>query len=261
LRFRRADDMVEAVRKRRQNGWGNVNNPREAWQSAVDNLEAFLEHLREEGVREIEIHPPRDRALGESPPFDEEAARRGLEEIAARVADCTLCPLHKTRSRTVPGQGAVHPEIAFIGEGPGAEEDAQGLAFVGRAGQLLTKMIEAMGLTRDDVFIGNIVKCRPPENRAPLPDEMDACLPYLREQLARIQPRVIVALGGTAVKGLLGVETGITKLRGQWMTFQGIDVMPTFHPAYLLRNPKAKRDVWEDLKDVLTRLGRERPAR
>ena len=152
--------------------------------------------------------------------------------------------------------------VMIIGEAPGEEEDAQGRPFVGRAGQLLTKIIEAMGLTRDEVFIGNIVKCRPPENRKPLPDEMSACLPYLRAQIEQLKPKLIVALGATAVQGLLQIETvGITKLRGQWMSYQGIDLMPTFHPAYLLRNPPAKREVWEDMKAVLAKLGKTPPKR
>ena len=175
---------------------------------------------------------------------------------------CTQCRLHKGRTRTVPGQGSTAPEIMFIGEGPGYDEDQQGLAFVGRAGQLLTKIIEAMGLTRDEVFIGNIVKCRPPENRKPLPDEMQACLPYLREQIRLLNPKIIVALGATAVQGLLEIETvGITKMRGKWLSYNGIDLMPTYHPAYLLRNPVAKKDVWEDMKAVLAKLGKEPPKR
>jgi len=185
----------------------------------------------------------------------------GLDAIAKRVAGCTRCDLHKGRTRTVPGQGNPRPEILFVGEGPGADEDIQGLAFVGRAGQLLTKMIEAMGCKRDDVFIANIVKCRPPENRKPFPDEMAACLPYLKEQIALLKPRVIVALGATAVTGLLGATTtGITRLRGNWQSFEGIDVMPTFHPSYLLRMPSAKHEAWADLQAVLRKLGRPVPA-
>lgn len=183
-----------------------------------------------------------------------------LEAIARKISTCRLCPLHKTRTRTVPGQGAAHPEILFIGEGPGADEDQQGLAFVGRAGKLLTRMIEAMGLERDAVWIGNIVKCRPPDNRAPTAEEMAACLPYLRQQITLLKPRVIVCLGATAVKGLFGTTPGITKIRGHWMTFEDIDTMPTFHPAYLLRNPPAKREVWDDLKTVLKKLNRPVPA-
>lgn len=184
-----------------------------------------------------------------------------LESIARAVAACSKCPLHETRTKTVPGQGNGQPEIMFIGEAPGADEDRQGLAFVGRAGQLLTRMIEAMGLTRDDVFIANIIKCRPPGNRNPHPDEMATCMPYLKKQIAVLKPRVIIALGSVSAKALLSVDTGITKLRGNWFAFEGIDLMPTFHPAYLLRNPSAKHEAWEDLKAVLTRLGRKPPPR
>ena len=141
----------------------------------------------------------------------------------------------------------------FVGEAPGADEDAQGLAFVGRAGQLLTKMIAAMGYAREDVFIANICKCRPPGNRTPTPEEMAACLPFLRRQIAVIQPKFIVALGNTALLGLLGMS-GIMRLHGTWQSFEGIPVMPTFHPAYLLRLPAAKRDCWKDLQLVMARL-------
>jgi len=184
-----------------------------------------------------------------------------LERIATEIAACTRCPLHAGRTRTVPGQGNPHPEILFVGEAPGADEDRQGLAFVGRAGQLLTKMIAAMGFEREEVFIANINKCRPPDNRAPTTDEMAACLPFLKRQIAILQPKVIVAMGSTAINGLVEVPkgVGITKLRGTWMTFEGIDLMPTFHPSYLLRNPPAKKPVWEDLKAVLHRLGRPVP--
>jgi DNA polymerase len=244
----------------------------------VDHVAAHLQHLKEEGVRSVDADPEVIRRLGTAaapvaiserpvsapvsmsePVFDVAAA---LKEIAEQVGVCTKCPLHKGRTRTVPGQGSTVPEIMFIGEGPGYDEDQQGLAFVGRAGQLLTKIIEAMGFTRDQVFIGNIVKCRPPENRKPLPDEMHACLPYLREQIQRLHPKIIVALGATAVQGLLEIETvGITKMRGQWLSYKGIDLMPTYHPAYLLRNPTVKKDVWEDMKEVLAKLGKEPPKR
>ena len=183
----------------------------------------------------------------------------GLEEIKASIAACKKCSLHKSRTNVVPGQGSVSPEIMFVGEAPGADEDLQGLAFVGRAGQLLTKMIEAMGYKREEVFIGNILKCRPPDNRPPMPDEMEVCLPFLKAQIAVIKPKVIIALGSTAVKGLLNLTTGITKLRGKWLSFEGIDLMPTYHPAYLLRNPPAKKEVWDDLQEVLRHLGRTPP--
>jgi len=147
----------------------------------------------------------------------------------------------------------------FVGEAPGHDEDMQGEPFVGRAGELLTKIIAAMGCQREDVYIANVLKCRPPENRTPLPDEITNCLPYLLSQIELIQPKVIVALGATAVRSLLDVQLGITKMRGHWYTFRDIPIMPTFHPAYLLRNPPAKKEVWEDMKAVLTKLGREVP--
>jgi len=187
-------------------------------------------------------------------------AQARLAGIAERISRCKKCRLCDTRTKTVPGQGHPSPEIMFVGEGPGADEDLQGLAFVGRAGQLLTKIIEAMGLTREEVFIGNIVKCRPPDNRVPEPDEMEKCLPYLKEQIAILKPKVIICLGATAVKGLFGPDLeGITKIRGQWRTYEGIDTMPTYHPAYLLRNPPMKADAWKDMKEVLRKLGRKVP--
>jgi len=224
-------------------------------------IDGLIDHLRlqqENGLRHIEADPALVARLTQPAAPGPSA---DLSGIANRIAACTLCGLCKTRNRTVPGQGSSRPELIFVGEGPGADEDAQGLAFVGRAGQLLTKIIEAMGLSRDEVWIGNIVKCRPPNNRVPTPEEMNACLPYLREQIALLQPKVMVCLGATAVKGLLDPQAQISKVRGTWMTFEGIDVMPTFHPAYLLRNPPAKREVWEDMKSVLQRLGRAAPAK
>lgn len=180
-----------------------------------------------------------------------------LTRIAAEIAGCRKCRLCEGRRNVVPGQGrGDRPDIMFIGEGPGEDEDRQGLAFVGRAGQLLTQFIEGIGYKREDVFIGNIVKCRPPGNRTPLPDEMAACLPYLERQIALIRPRIIVALGATALKGLFGdPKISITRLRGKWLDYGGIPVMPTFHPAYVLRNPAAESDVREDLKRVVERLG------
>jgi len=184
-----------------------------------------------------------------------------LGRIAAQIAKCTACGLHATRTNTVPGQGNPRPELMFVGEAPGADEDEQGLAFVGKAGQLLTKMIIAMGFTREEVFIGNINKCRPPNNRPPLPEEMDTCIPYLKAQIAVLKPKVIVALGATAVRGLLKSDIPISKLRGTWQEFEGIPVMPTFHPAYLLRDPTKKVPTWDDLQAVLKKLGRPIPSR
>jgi DNA polymerase len=189
----------------------------------------------------------------------ERAAR--LSVIAGEVATCTACRLHEERTQTVFARGTGKAGLCFVGEGPGADEDAQGYPFVGKAGQLLDRMIAAMGFERDEVYVANVVKCRPPNNRKPNDDEMAACLPYLERQLEILQPEVIVALGATAVQGLLGTTEGITRLRGKWKLYKGrIAVMPTFHPAYLLRNPAAKRDVWTDLQAVLRQMGRPVPA-
>ena len=190
---------------------------------------------------------------------EREAAKLRLVELAAEVKTCTKCALYAARTQTVFARGNPAAELCFVGEGPGADEDAEGFPFVGKAGQLLDRMIAAMGYQRDDVYICNIVKCRPPNNRKPEPDEMGKCMPYLREQLDLVAPKVIVALGATAVEGLLGVGGGITRLRGQWKVYRATPVMPTFHPAYLLRNPEAKREVWADLQAVMKQLGRSPP--
>jgi uracil-DNA glycosylase len=180
-----------------------------------------------------------------------------LTQLAEEVKGCTRCSLHRERTQTVFARGNGSSGVVFIGEGPGEEEDRQGEPFVGPAGQLLDRMIAAMQLARDDVYVCNIVKCRPPRNRKPEPDEMNQCRPFLEEQLDLLQPRVLVALGATAVQGLLGTTEGITRLRGQWKLYRGrVPVMPTFHPAYLLRQPQAKREVWDDLREVLRHLGR-----
>lgn len=193
-------------------------------------------------------------------PADERSAR--LTVLSETVRGCTRCGLHATRKQTVFARGNGSSGLCFVGEGPGADEDAQGFPFVGAAGQLLDKMIAAMGIARDDVYVCNIVKCRPPKNRAPEPEEMSACMPYLTEQLALVEPQVIVALGKTAVQGLFGSGEGIMRIRGRWRLYQGrVAVMPTFHPAYLLRNPAAKREVWADLQLVLKHMGRTVPGK
>ncbi len=246
----------------------------------ISDVEDYVAFETESGRTTVEIDPAVISELGVPPPAGGSAEAGGttesaeskeapvadastwsnLESVAAHIAGCTQCGLHAGRTNTVPGEGAPQPEIMFVGEAPGADEDAQGRPFVGRAGQLLTKMIEAMGFQRDEVFIANICKCRPPDNRKPEPDEMEACLPYLKAQIALLKPRVIVCLGGTATEGLLGL-TGITRVRGNWHTFEGIDVMPTFHPSYLLRKPGAKHEAWADLQAVLKHIGRPVPKR
>jgi DNA polymerase len=196
-----------------------------------------------------------------SPPVDALPAPRSLEEIRSELGDCQRCKLCSGRTNIVFGVGNPKAEVVFVGEGPGADEDAQGIPFVGKAGQLLTKMIEAMGFSRDDVYICNVVKCRPPGNRNPEPDEIDACQPFLRAQLGSIRPKVIVALGKCAAQVLLRDGTPITRLRGNWREYGGIPLMPTFHPAYLLRNPAEKRNAWLDLQKVMKFFGRSLTAR
>ncbi|HEV8201722.1 MAG TPA: uracil-DNA glycosylase [Candidatus Polarisedimenticolia bacterium] len=179
------------------------------------------------------------------------AGQEGLLRIRDEIGDCRRCRLCERRTQVVFGVGDPGARLMFIGEGPGADEDAQGEPFVGRAGQLLTKMIEAMGLKRSQVYIANVVKCRPPENRTPLPDEVATCSPFLFRQIHAIGPRVIVCLGTPSAQAILGTRETITRLRGTFREVGGFRVMPTFHPAYLLRNPAAKREVWEDLKQVM----------
>lgn len=173
-----------------------------------------------------------------------------LEAIMTDIGDCTRCRLHEQRRTIVFGEGDPQAELVFVGEGPGAEEDATGRPFVGRAGQLLDKIIIAIGLKREDVYIANIVKCRPPGNRTPELDEVATCEPFLWRQLAFIRPKVIVALGSPSFQCLLRTREPITRARGQWREWNGIRVMPTFHPAFLLRSPDKKREVWEDMKKV-----------
>jgi DNA polymerase len=173
-----------------------------------------------------------------------------FEQIHAEIGDCTRCPLHQERTHVVHTEGNRKARLMFVGEAPGADEDAQARPFVGRAGQLLTKIIEAIGLKREEVLIGNVNRCRPPQNRAPTTEEAATCKPYLLREIAVVQPEIIVVLGNTAMKNLLDTREGITRLRGTFQDYKGIKVMPTFHPAYLLRDPSKKRETWEDLKKV-----------
>jgi uracil-DNA glycosylase len=177
-----------------------------------------------------------------------------LDIVRQELGDCLRCSLHGQRKNIVFGEGSPSASLVFVGEAPGADEDAQGRPFVGRAGQLLTKIIEAMKLNRQDVYICNILKCRPPGNRNPKPEEIEVCEPFLIKQLAAIRPKVICALGTFAAHTLLKSETPITILRGRFHKYQGIDLMPTYHPAYLLRNPSAKKLVWEDVQMIMKRL-------
>jgi DNA polymerase len=203
-------------------------------------LRQHVEGLRAFGVTAVPAARP-----------DEAASKDArLARLAEEVERCRRCPLYRTRTHAVVSDGTPKARLVFIGEAPGREEDLQGKPFVGAAGQLLTKMIEAMGLRREDVYICNVLKDRPPGNRVPEPEEMAACLPFLERQLAIIQPKVICVLGATAAKALLGPHVAITKIRGSVLDYRGMRLVPTFHPAYLLRNPLAKKDVWIDLKRV-----------
>ncbi|MBI3183012.1 MAG: uracil-DNA glycosylase [Myxococcales bacterium] len=202
------------------------------------------------------LFSPGQASLGlipQEPPA--EAPRQTLDEVRRELGDCSRCKLGPGRTNLVFGVGNPKAPLVFVGEGPGADEDAQGIPFVGKAGQLLTKMIEAMGFRRDDVYICNVVKCRPPGNRNPEPDEIEACEPFLKAQLRAIRPKAIVALGKFAAQTLLRDPTPITRLRGVWRTYDGTPLMPTFHPAYLLRQPGEKRVAWADLQEVMRFFG------
>jgi uracil-DNA glycosylase family 4 len=226
---------------------------------------ALIEEFAEEGIERFEQSAPPvvvedsmpDRILDDRcTPESVGGTRRSLEEVRQQLGDCTRCRLCECRSQIVFGDGNPGASLMFIGEGPGQEEDRRGLPFVGRAGELLTRMIErGLEIPRSEVYICNIVKCRPPDNRTPLPDEVATCKPYLDGQIEAVRPRAIVALGRPATSLLLGRDVSITRVRGTWQEYRGIPLMPTFHPAYLLRQytPENRRLVWEDLKKALER--------
>lgn len=207
------------------------------------DLAEWISYLKEIGVRELRA------------PVSPDAAEK-LEQIRARLGNCTRCKLHERRKNIVFGVGNPRARLMFVGEAPGADEDREGEPFVGRAGKKLDEMIAAIGLERKNVYIANVAKCRPPDNRAPQPDEVATCSPFLFEQIAAIRPAVIVTLGSPAAKLLLETKVGIMRLRGIWHSYAGIPVMPTFHPAYLLRayTPENRRKVWEDLKAARARM-------
>ncbi len=255
----------------------------------IDQLQAFLEYKKEEGFQTLEISPetlaelkpaktPNATAdtptLRGAPPKKAPAALekseessvvvtgKTLDEIAGQIRTCNACPLHTSRKNTVPGEGnSTRPDILFISDYPGEEENEQGCFYTSEAGELLEKMIGAMGYKRDDIFILNLVQCRPPNNRIPHQEEILACAPYLKAQIALIQPKLIVALGKTAVEGLINEKIAITRMRGTWKTYNGIDLMPTFHPGYLIKVPARKRETWADLQAVLAKLGKAPPAK
>lgn len=222
-----------------------------AWQAVRDALSARLHYWKTMGVDDI----PRGTQCT-STMNTPTVAEDDLPRIRQDLGDCTRCRLCEGRTHIVFGVGDPHARLMFIGEGPGADEDAQGEPFVGRAGQLLNKIIAAMGLKREEVYISNVVMCRPLNNRAPLPDEAATCIPFLHRKIAAIRPAIIVCLGGVAARYLLeDDQLKITRVRGRFQQWHGIPVMPTYHPAFLLRNPAAKKEVWDDMKKVLAQLG------
>lgn len=223
----------------------------------TEMLKVRLDILKSEGISYIANSWNR---VGEITMQELNSRPQKLEILEKRIDGCERCKLCAGRTNIVFGSGNPEARLAFVGEAPGKDEDLQGKPFVGRAGQLLTKMIEAMGLKRDDVYICNLIKCRPPENRDPEADEVLACEPFLKEQLDIIKPTVIVGLGRHACQTLLKTTTPMSQLRGNWQTYDGIKFMPTFHPAYLLRNPPAKKFVWEDLQAVMKELLPERKS-
>ena len=239
-----------------------MENLEEELAAAVSELRSYLSWAGEGGPVMVSL-PPTPAPISPSPSPSTSIPMGklpivSLDDVRARMGECTLCKLHKGRHTIVFGVGNPEARLMFVGEAPGEDEDLKGEPFVGKAGQLLTKMIEAMGLRREDVYICNTVKCRPPNNRNPEPDELAACEPFLKGQLASVKPEVIVTLGKFAAQALLREQTPITRLRGQWREYEGIPVMPTFHPAYLLRSPQEKTKVWEDLQSVMKKLSLER---
>ncbi len=218
---------------------------------------------RRDGPEVEVVEPSEARAAdaGDIAPLTfSKSAADALSAIRDDIGDCTRCKLHGLgRTQIVFGVGHPTAELMFVGEAPGADEDAQGVPFVGRAGQLLTRMIEAMGLARDEVYIANVLKCRPPGNRNPEPDEIERCEPFLFRQLESVQPKVVIALGAFAARTLLKTDAPISRLRGRVHHFRGVKLIPTFHPSFLLRSPGYKREAWEDLKLAIAELGRELP--
>src|ERR1051326_6752056 len=227
--------------------------------------EGTVEMVAAGGAQEDDVVPVSTAGGGRSlfdsslPVIQDKSA--ALKVIREDIGECTRCRLHKGRTNLVFGVGTVNAELMFVGEGPGADEDAQGEPFVGRAGQLLNNMISAMGLKGEDVYIANVVKCRPPGNRTPEKDECDVCSPFLLRQIEVIKPKVIVALGAVAAKNLLAMNDSMANLRGRWYDFKDSRLLVTYHPAYLLRDPRQKKEAWKDLQMVMKYLGLKPPAK
>ncbi|MES0362326.1 MAG: uracil-DNA glycosylase [Desulfobacteria bacterium] len=212
-----------------------------------EDLKAYLQYMKGLGYQGVVLSEDSVRILER---WNKGGVAETLDTIQVDLGACERCKLHKGRKHIVFGVGNPRAKLAFVGEGPGHEEDIQGEPFVGKAGQLLTKILRAIGLTREDVYICNIIKCRPPGNRNPEPDEIAACIPFLRRQLRAIGPGLICALGTFAAQTLLATKTPISRLRGNFYTYEGIHLLPTYHPAFLLRNPAKKADVWEDMQKL-----------
>ncbi len=212
-------------------------------QEIITDLKNYLEYLKGMGIDSLFVS-------GNAPQEVSQSRVQTLDEIRRELGDCRRCKLHRTRNTIVFGEGSEKAKLMFIGEGPGYDEDVQGRPFVGKAGQLLTKIIQSIHLQREEVYITNIIKCRPPQNRNPEPDEIQSCHPFLQKQIQSIQPKMICALGTFAAQTLLSTTAKITALRGRLFDVGGIKVLPTYHPAYLLRNPERKREVWEDMKQI-----------
>jgi DNA polymerase len=212
-------------------------------QEIITDLKTYLEYLKGMGIDSLFV--PSEASQEVSP-----SNVQTLNEIRGELGDCRRCKLHRTRRTIVFGEGNEKAKLMFIGEGPGYDEDVQGRPFVGKAGQLLTKIIQSIHLQREEVYITNIIKCRPPQNRNPEPDEIQSCHPFLQKQIQSIQPKMICALGTFAAQTLLSTGAKITSLRGRVFELSGIKVLPTYHPAFLLRNPERKREVWEDMKQI-----------
>lgn len=223
----------------------------------LEDVKNLLEYAKSLGMTEVAVKPGiKNKKSKTKIQRSEDDKAKLLEDVRAEIGNCNKCKLCGGRKNIVFGVGNPNAELMFVGEAPGADEDEQGIPFVGRAGQLLTKIIEAMGYKRSEVYIANIVKCRPPNNRNPEPDEVAACLPHLIKQAEIISPKAIVCLGSVAAQNLLNIDTKITKLRGKFTKWQGIPVMPTYHPAFLLRNPNMKKPVWEDMQQIMKMLGK-----
>ena len=229
-----------------------------AWQEFLQNAPKQVEKAPQT-TPDIRLNGndlPQAQNFSQPANFSTPVQAGSLDALRNEVLSCRRCPLCEKRNNAVFGEGNPHAELMFIGEGPGFDEDRLGRPFVGKAGELLDKMILAMQFTREEVYICNIVKCRPPDNRVPMPEEAAACLPYLIKQIELVSPKVIVLLGATAAHYLLERQEGITRLRGRWLTYKDIPVMPTYHPAFLLRKAEAKRDAWNDLQQVMAKFNK-----